>query len=61
MLSGQTNTPKKTRMKINKAKATFTGRSPRHTKVGHPEGTKPSPWIPAIVYTFLGFFTYITS
>jgi hypothetical protein len=33
--------PPNTRIKINKAKATFTGRSPRHTKIGHPEGTKP--------------------
>jgi hypothetical protein len=27
-------------IKINKAKATFTGRRPGHTQVGHPEGTK---------------------
>jgi hypothetical protein len=33
------------RIKISKAKATFTGRSPRHTKVGHPEGTKPKPGV----------------
>jgi hypothetical protein len=32
---------KKTRIKINKAKATFTGRNPRHTQADHPEGTKP--------------------
>jgi hypothetical protein len=31
---------KNTRIKINKVKATFTGRSPRHTKVGHPEDTQ---------------------
>jgi hypothetical protein len=36
-------TEQKTRIKINKAKATFTGRSPRHTQVGHPEGHKPKP------------------
>jgi hypothetical protein len=34
----------KNRMKINMAKATFTGHSHRHTPAataGHPEGTKP--------------------
>jgi hypothetical protein len=36
---------KKTRIKINKAKAMFTGRSPRHTQVGHPEGTKQKPGV----------------
>jgi hypothetical protein len=35
----------KTRIKINKAKTTFTGRTPRHTKVGHPDGTKPKPGV----------------
>jgi hypothetical protein len=30
----------KTRIKINKVKATFTGRSPRHTQEGHPEDTQ---------------------
>jgi hypothetical protein len=36
----------KTSLKINKAKATFTGRSPRHnqaTTAGHLEGIKPKP------------------
>jgi hypothetical protein len=28
-------------MKINKAKATFTGGSPLTPQLGHPEGTKP--------------------
>jgi hypothetical protein len=31
---------KKTRIKITKVKETFTGCSPRHTQVGHPEGTR---------------------
>jgi hypothetical protein len=35
----------RTIIKINKAKATFTERSPRHTKVGHPEATKPKPGV----------------
>jgi hypothetical protein len=36
---------KNTRIKINKAKATFTGRSLQHIQVGHPEGTKPKPGV----------------
>jgi DNA-binding protein H-NS len=35
---------KKTRIKINKVKTTFTGRSPRHTQVGHPDDTKKKTW-----------------
>jgi hypothetical protein len=30
---------KKRKIKINNAKATFTGRGPQHTRVGHPVGT----------------------
>jgi hypothetical protein len=39
------NKKKKTRININKVKTTFTARSPRHTKVGHPEGTKQKPGV----------------
>jgi hypothetical protein len=37
------NPYRKKRIKINKIKATFTGRSPRHTQVGHPEDTHQKP------------------
>jgi hypothetical protein len=40
-----TTAPEKIRIKINKAKATFTGRSPRHTQVGHPEDTQQNPGV----------------
>jgi hypothetical protein len=43
----------KTRIKINKAKATFTWRSPRHTQVGHPEGTKQKPGVEDSHYIYL--------
>jgi hypothetical protein len=34
---------KKTRIQINKVKATLKDAAPRHTQVGHPEGTKQKP------------------
>jgi hypothetical protein len=37
-----------TRIKINKAKATFTGRSPPTHPVGHPEGLKPKSGVDTI-------------
>jgi hypothetical protein len=35
----------KKRIKINKIKATFTGRSPRHTQAWQPEDTQQKPGV----------------
>jgi hypothetical protein len=45
-----------TRIKINKTKATFMGRSPRHTKIGHPEDARKTCLQNKLQLTMLSFF-----